>query len=77
MQARSILILAALLAAVAGVALLLLQSGAMRADRPAHNSVRERFQPAMPAATGGPFGRHPQAGIGSGKDPRPLVIAHQ
>lgn len=77
MQARSILIVAALLAAVAGVALFVVQTGPMRADRSADSSVRGRFQPAMPAPSRAPLGRDQPAGIGSVKDLRPLVVAHQ
>lgn len=77
MQARSILVVAALLAGVAGVALFVVQTGPMRADRPAHSSVRGRFQPVLPAPSGAPLGRDQPAGIGSVNDLRPWVVAHQ
>jgi hypothetical protein len=76
MHARSTLILAAVVAAVAGAVVFVIvsQAGANGAE---HGNFENRFQPVMPARSVAEVDRARQAGIGSIRELRPVEIARQ
>lgn len=78
MQARSYLILAAVVfaAAAAGV-VVVIQAHQVGNGRPGHGDFSTRFQPTIPAPSVAQLDRQRQAGIGSIRELRPVDLTRQ